>query len=471
MRPSCPSYEWRTPRPTRNLVLLAVQPVSRATVVVAQVAGLSAGADQGEARALSIRVRVHPLEDQVEPTTIEELQAAIRAANAEASAINDTLIVEGRATATDTKRFNECIRQAREYAAEIDRRLKADPLAGVRELGESVGLRDESRSSNGVRQAHPWAKGVTDYVTRLVGFGAKELVPTGSVVVALPQPAVISDTIPVRQMRQLLVVEDAPQGFFRFLRQNTRSWQAAEVPSGEEKPESEVGLEMVEGRCPVVATVSPGIDRFLLSDAPALQQFVGNELSAAVEAAVEAAALAELADAGFDAVPFAVDPLTSLRRALETLELRGVTATGIVTHPSDWADVEVSRTTDQQWQLSPAGAPVNVVTRRAWSTPVLCTVACPKGTAYVGDFRSYARLFAADRGQVRLDWSEAAGFRTNEVTFRCETRVKLGVLLVPGFVTVAMAETPTPPVGGGGVSGGMNGEATPAQGATKKSAS
>jgi hypothetical protein len=83
---------------------------------------------------------------------------------------------------------------------------------------------------------------------------------------------------------------------------------------------------LVVGRAPVVASGSEPIDRFLLSDVPALQQFVGRELFEAVEAAVEAAALAELAAAGFDAVAFQVDGLTTIRRALEVLELRGVDA-------------------------------------------------------------------------------------------------------------------------------------------------
>lgn len=297
--------------------------------------------------------------------------------------------------------------------------------------------------------------------------------PSGSIVVALPAPPVIQQTQPIRQMRQLVTTDDAPGGHYRYLEQTTRDWAAAEVPPGEEKPVSSFGLELREGQAPVVATVSEPLDRFLLSDAPALNQFVGRELQASVEHAIEAAAIGELGEAGLEAVAFDTDSLTTLRRAMGALEDLGVGATAAIVNPQDWTDIEVSR-------VEPGGAlgdfllrpeaPLDLTARRAWGVPVLATTACPAGTAYLGDW-SYARLFSPERGAVRLDWSEAAGFTRNEVTIRAEARVKLGVLLLPAFVTVAMAEGVRGGMNGG--SGGVEGASSPApaQGATKKATS
>jgi hypothetical protein len=122
-------------------------------------------------------------------------------------------------------------------------------------------------------------------------------------------------------MRQLLRTEDAPGGHYRYLGQTVREWAAAEVEPGAEKPESKVGPTLREGQAPVVATVSEPIDRFLLTDAPALNQFVGDQLPQAVEAAIEVAARGELADADFEVVVLQRrrphDPAARPRRARE----------------------------------------------------------------------------------------------------------------------------------------------------------
>jgi hypothetical protein len=72
-----------------------------------------------------------------------------------------------------------------------------------------------------------------------------------------------------------------------------------------------------------------------------------------------------------------------------------------------------------------------------------------QGTALVGDFSGSAALFVADQGQVVTQWTEAAiasqgppvvtAFATNQLVFRSETRLNLGVLRPAGFCKVTLA--------------------------------
>jgi HK97 family phage major capsid protein len=329
-----------------------------------------------------------------------------------------------------------------EQGGELARSLKeiAADIGGMPGGNGGTSLGDLAGRPGG---PHPWAKQLIDFNARAVGLGAKAgLVPSGSIVVPLPAPPVVQDAVPVRRLRQLLAIEDAPGGHYSYLEQTVRDWAAAEVPAGQEKPESTFGLTKREGEAPVVATVSEPIDRFLLTDAPAINQFVGSELSQAVEAAIEAAAVAELAAANLQAISSTVDDLTALRLSIAALENRGVNASGILAHPDSWAGIELQRTDDNAFLLRP-DAPLDTVSRRAWSVPVVTTTAVHPTVAYVGDFRNYARYFAPDRGAVRLDWSENVGsdFTSNLRRFRCETRNKLALLLKPAFVQVTLSAT------------------------------
>lgn len=55
----------------------------------------------------------------------------------------------------------------------------------------------------------------------------------------------------------------------------------------------------------------------------------------------------------------------------------------------------------------------------------------------MGDFAGSARIFA--REEARLDYTEALGFKQNNVTFRAEMRMGFGVLRPKAFCEVTLA--------------------------------
>ena len=99
----------------------------------------------------------------------------------------------------------------------------------------------------------------------------------------------VRSRLPVRRRRPLgrvaqgllevLPTQAHSQPEYAYLRQTTRTNNAAVVPEGTVKPTSVYSVVRVEQSLVVVAHLSEGIPRYWLLDWVALEQFVDNELT------------------------------------------------------------------------------------------------------------------------------------------------------------------------------------------------
>lgn len=281
------------------------------------------------------------------------------------------------------------------------------------------------------------------------GIGYKALAPSGAIVTPLPAPEVIAEGQPVLRLRQLIPERPATPAF-SYLRQTVRNPNAAPVAVGAQKPLSDFQTELISGKAEVVATLSNPTDRFLLQDATNLRDFLNSELAYAIELAIEQALLngaagslivGFLATTGIGAQPFADDVLTTVATAISNLAAAGTPATAIVMNSTDWLATTLTKDANGRFIVG-SGAPVDATTQRLWGLPVVLSPELAPGTALVGDFANSACVFVADGGQVRTDWSENVGtnFATNQVTFRSETRLNLGVLRPAGFTVATLSD-------------------------------
>jgi HK97 family phage major capsid protein len=81
------------------------------------------------------------------------------------------------------------------------------------------------------------------------------------------------------------IVREPPT--FAYLRQTTRTNNAAPVADGATKPTSVYGLTRAEDRLRVIAHLSEPINKYHLEDAADLRVFVDNELGYGLDLAVE----------------------------------------------------------------------------------------------------------------------------------------------------------------------------------------
>ena len=147
---------------------------------------------------------------------------------------------------------------------------------------------------------------------------------------ALLKRSVIIGWLSVRRRRPLgrvaqgllevLPTQAHSQPEYAYLRQTTRTNNAAVVPEGTVKPTSVYSVVRVEQSLVVVAHLSEGIPRYWLLDWVALEQFVDNELTFGLQLAVEAKVLTDInATSGTQTQSYATSVLPTLRKGLTKL--------------------------------------------------------------------------------------------------------------------------------------------------------
>lgn len=122
--------------------------------------------------------------------------------------------------------------------------------------------------------------------------GMKSLAPSGSAVVG---QEFVRDPVALGQIAtgllDVLPTKQHTSAEYAYLRQTTRTNNAAVVAEGAAKPTSVYSVVRVEQSLVVVAHLSEGIPRYWLLDNSALQTFVEAEMTFGLQLAVEAKAL------------------------------------------------------------------------------------------------------------------------------------------------------------------------------------
>jgi HK97 family phage major capsid protein len=239
-----------------------------------------------------------------------------------------------------------------------------------------------------------------------------------------------------------------------YLRQSVGDVNAAFVPAGQAKPESDLEIERVEGRLQVLATLSKPVDKYMLADDLNLVQFVSGQLSLGLQRHLESEVLTGdgteytansatyqhllglLNTNGIQ--PLAADSddrALTLRKALDLLEDVGHVCSMFVLNPADWSGIETQRNVSGTFDLGTVAARA---VKTLWGVPVVTSAGVPAGTAIALD----ASAFAVDTdGQVKLEW-DASGdlFSRNQMRARCEGRFGLSVYRPAGIVKVSLVK-------------------------------
>jgi len=405
---------------------------------------------------------------------IEELKAEARGYCAKARAIADAAAKTGRdltsAERTEVERQLAAVEGPRKMIEQLKAHdaNAADLKRQLGDLADDIGLSEpddgsgfgsgrgytpaDSKSHDAARK---WGQAVV--AANSDGFRYKGITPAGSVVVAVPAPAIVPMGQPVPTLRTLIPSEPT-LGRFSYHRQTVRTNRAAPVAAGSRKPTSDYTTELIEDRARVIAHLSQPQSRMDFADAPALQDFVGSEMFYGLETALEdellngdgtGEHLTGLAHtSGVQTVAYATNLITTTRKSVTALEVLGFSGTGWVLSPQDWEKIELSANDTGSLLVTEAGqrAPVESAARRLWGRPVVASPACPVGVGYFADFSS-TKLYV--REAARLDWSEhvyredqfgegvgGSLFEANELMFRAEGRFGFAVMRPNAIVQI-----------------------------------
>lgn len=279
----------------------------------------------------------------------------------------------------------------------------------------------KSRKDNGQRlNIKAIARTVVEEFDKRAKAGQKALAPGAGVVVGTEfQPNPIALGKIATTFLDLLPITQRDRNY-DYLRQKTRTNNAAKVAEGAVKPTSVYELERIENSLEVVAHLSEPIPKYWMVDNGSLEDFIANEMEYGLLWEIESLVLADInATSGIQLQAFSTNILETLRKTLTKLQAVGLTPAGIVLHPNDWESVELQLSTTSAVEYG--GLPYDAANRRLWGVPVATAMSQAAGVSHTIAEESVG---VDTDGSVDLDWSEtnADDFTKNLIRARCETR-------------------------------------------------
>jgi HK97 family phage major capsid protein len=139
--------------------------------------------------------------------------------------------------------------------------------------------------------------------------------------------------------------------------------------------------------------------------------------------------------------PVADTKADAIRRAATLAFLAYYEPTGVVLHPNDWEDIELTKDLNGQYLVAVSvalgGEP------RIWRIPVVETPAIEEGTALVGAFGTGAQLYDREQASIRISEQHADFFVRNAIVILAEQRLALAVKRPEAFVKVNFDGAPS----------------------------
>ncbi len=265
---------------------------------------------------------------------------------------------------------------------------------------------------------------------------------------------VLPDQLPmVRPLTQRLFIRDLlPVGrttsnSVRYFRETGFTNNAAPVSENPAGPKPESDLTFEEDNAPVV-TIAHWIpaSKQILADVPMLMSYINTRLSYGLKLNEEAQLLKgsgvglninglvtqATAYANPGVTVLAETAIDRLRIAMLQVNLAEMVADGIVLNPVDWAEIELTKTTDRAYLFV---SPTGVSTPSLWGLPVVASVSMDIDEFLVGSFQQGAMLLDREDMNITVSTEDRDNFVRNMVTILAEERLALTVFRPEAFVT------------------------------------
>ena len=133
----------------------------------------------------------------------------------------------------------------------------------------------------------------------------------------------------------------------------------------------------------------------------------------------------------------------AIRRAATLSFLAYYEPTGVVLHPNDWEDIELTKDGNGAYVVAVSVAMGGE--QKLWRIPVVDTPAIAEGTALVGAFGTGAQLYDREQASIRISEQHADFFVRNAIVILAEQRLALAVKRPESFVKVSFNSAPAAP--------------------------
>ena len=421
---------------------------------------------------------------------LNELKTALKAKMAEQQEIADSMTFEGNTLIADDGKksaFQENMGQIREIKGLIDdmtslrditawsseaeyKSVAAEVAAGVDHevrrfgsVGDAFVASEEFKALNGGRAG----------ATMHSPFMAKSLsqkdiysgLPTGTpdAFGRIERDGIVPIAQRRSRVRDLFPARTTNAAVIEYFRQTGFTNNASVVPeyaSGNFGAKPQSSMTFVGEQAPVRTIAHwEAAHRNVLSDEPQLRSIIDNELLYGLRLTEDAQILSgtgtgedllgilnasdiqTYAWSDGETVPVADTKADALRRAATLAYLAYYEPTGIIVHPSDWEDIELTKNEQGTYLLAMSVA--GGAESRVWRIPVIDTPAIAEGTALVGAFGTGAQLYDREAASIRISEQHSDFFVRNAIVVLAEERLALAVKRPESFVKVSFDAQPS----------------------------
>jgi len=421
---------------------------------------------------------------------LNELKSALTAKMDEQKQIADSMQFEGTTLIADDEKksaFQNNMTQIREIKGLIDdmstlrdvaawsseaeyKSVAAEVAAGVeaevsrhRSVGDAFLASDEFKSLQGGKAG----------VNMPSPFMAKSLqqkdlysgLPTGtpSAFGAIERDGIVPIAQRRSRVRDLFPARTTNSAVVEYFRQTGFTNNASVVPeysSGNFGAKPQSTMTFVGEQAPVRTIAHwEAAHRNVLADEPQLRSIIDNELLYGLRLTEDAQILSG-AGTGEDltgilntsgiqtyswsagaTTPVADTKADALRRAATLAYLAYYEPTGIIVHPADWEDIELTKNSQGTYLLAMSVA--GGAESRVWRIPVIDTPAITEGVALVGAFGTGAQLYDREAASIRISEQHSDFFVRNAIVVLAEERLALAVKRPEAFVKVTFDAAPS----------------------------
>ena len=328
---------------------------------------------------------------------------------------------------------------------------------------ESPEFKSLNNGRNGANMAAAWQAGVS-----LTGYNVKDVysaLPSGTPgsFGTIQRDPMVTPPMRTKRVRDLFPVRTTTAAVIEYFRQlgfttlsggGTNNAAAVAERSGGAfalKPQS--SFQFVGEQAPVRTLAHwEAAHRNVLADEPQLRSIIDNELMYGLRlledsqilngdgtgenltGVLQTAGIQEYDWSDGAATPVPDTKADALRRAATLSFLAYYEPTGIVLHPNDWEDIELTKDANGQYLIAVSvamgGEP------KVWRMPIVDTPAMTEGTALVGAFGTGAQLYDREQASIRISEQHSDFFVRNAIVILAEQRLALAVKRPEAFVKV-----------------------------------
>lgn len=265
------------------------------------------------------------------------------------------------------------------------------------------------------------------------GF-APQAIRTGRVVEYAHRRPLVADLIPQTPTDQASVV---------YMEETTFTNNAAARSEGGQAGESALAYTERSKAVREIAHFLP-VTEIQLEDVDGVRSIIDNRLLTMLDLAEETQLLTGDDNApnlgGFltvvtQAQAKGADPVPdAIYKAMTKVRVTGFAEpSAYITHPNDWQDVRLLRTTDGVYIW---GNPSEAGPARIWGLPVVETTAMTENTGFLGDFQMFSEIRRRRGANIKVSDSHSDFFIKGKLAIRADKRLALVVYRLTAFCKV-----------------------------------